>query len=314
MNFFKVAETQSINFDQAVLFNFSLITDKLNEWVSDAIKLLPNIMVAIVVFLIFYIAARIAKNIIVKKVISEDNPSLSILIGGLIKWVLMIAGFLFSATIVLPSFNIGNLVSSLGIGSVAIGFAFKDILQNWLAGLLILLKQPFKVGDVIAVGSHVGVVEAIETRSTIIKTFNAERIVIPNSQIYTSAIEVKTAYQLRRFEYEVGIGYSDDIDHATTVILEALNQLEGVSADPAPDIATVDLAASWVTLRVRWWVDSERVSPYIVKADVLRSIKKTLDANAIDMPYETQVNLFHNQTEEADGVRGEQREGWPKAK
>lgn len=308
-----MAEKQALDFDKEVLFNFSLITDKLNEWVNGTIQLLPNLLVAIVMFAIFYMMARAAKTIFINKIIKQDNPSLGIILGGLIKWVLLIFGFLFSATIVLPSLNIGDLVSGLGIGSVAIGFAFKDILQNWLAGLLILLKQPFKIGDVIAVNGHEGVVESIETRSTMIKKFNAERILIPNSQIYTSAIEVKTAYQFRRFEYEIGIGYSDDIDHASIVILDALNQIEGVYSDPAPDIATVDLAASWVTLRVRWWVDSATASPYTVKADVLKSIKKTLDKNGIDMPFETQVNLFHNQTEEVDGVRGEQREGWPKS-
>lgn len=314
MNLFTLAETQSINFDKAIFFNFSLITDKLHQWVIEAIKLLPNLIVAIVVFAIFYIVARVAKTIITKKVISENNPSLSFIFAGLVKWFLLIVGFLLCATIVLPSFNVGNLVSSLGIGSVAIGFAFKDILQNWLAGLLIMLKQPFRIGDVISVSGHEGVVEAIETRSTIIKKFNAERIVIPNSQIYTSAIEVKTAYQYRRFEYEVGIGYGDDIDQASSVILDVLHQIEGVYSDPAPDVATADLAASWVTLKVRWWVDSATASPYTVKAEVLRGIKKALDANGIDMPFETQVNLFHNQSEEVDGVRGKQREGWPKIK
>ncbi len=308
-----MAEKQALDFDKEVLFNFSLITDKLNEWVNEAILLLPNFLVAIIMFAIFYMIARAAKTLFINKIIRQDNPSLGIIIGGLIKWVLLIFGFMFSATIVLPSLNIGNLVSGLGIGSVAIGFAFKDILQNWLAGLLILLKQPFKIGDVIAVNGHEGIVESIETRSTMIKKFNAERILIPNSQIYTSAIEVKTAYQFRRSEYEIGIGYSDDIDHASTVILDALKQTDGVYTDPAPDVATVDLAASWVTLKVRWWVDSATASPYTVKAEVLKNIKKTLDKNGIDMPFETHVNLFHNQTEEVDGVRGEQREGWPKA-
>lgn len=294
--------------------DFSLVTEKLQAWVNGAIQLLPNIFVAIMVFVVFYIVARIAKNIIANKIINEDNPNLSIVIGGLIKSLLLIAGFLFSATIVVPSLNIGSLVSSLGIGSVAIGFAFKDILQNWLAGMLILLKQPFKIGDVIAVSGHEGVVEAIETRSTIIKKFNAERILIPNSQIYTSAIVVKTAYAVRRFEYEVGIGYSDDIAQATDVIFGVLSQIDGIQTDPAPDVATVDLAASWVTLRVRWWVDAEAVSPYEVKAAVLTQMKNAFDASGIDMPFETQVNLFHDQTEESDGVRGEQREGWPKVR
>lgn len=312
MNLLQVAKTDSVSFDQALMLNFDLITEKLYQWVNGGIQLLPNLIVAIVVFFAFYLAARIAKHIVVKRIISDEKANLRIIIGGLVKWAFVVAGLLFSATIMLPSFSAGNLISSLGIGSVAIGFAFKDILQNWLAGMLILLKQPFKVGDVIAVSSYEGVVEAIETRSTIIKKFNAERIVIPNSQIYTSAIEVKTAYPIRRFEYDVGIGYGDDINKATDIIQSVFSKTDGVSSDPAPDIATVDLAASWVTLRARWWVDTTQASPYTVKSAVINGIKEAFDENSIDMPFETQVNLFHNQTEETDGVRGEQREGWPK--
>lgn len=312
MNLFQVAKTDSVSFDQALRLNFDLITEKLDQWINDGIQLLPNLIAAIVVFIVFYLAAKIAKQIVVKRIISDEKANLRIIVGGLVKWAFLLTGLLFSATILLPSFSAGNLISSLGIGSVAIGFAFKDILQNWLAGMLILLKQPFKIGDVIAVSGYEGVVEAIETRSTVIKKFNAERIVIPNSQIYTSALEVKTAYPTRRFEYDVGIGYGDDINKATDIIQDVLGKTDGVSTEPAPDVATVDLAASWVTLRVRWWVDTTQASPYTVKSAIINGIKQAFDDNSIDMPFETQVNLFHNQTEKTDGIRGEQREGWPK--
>lgn len=312
MNLLQVAKTDIINFNQALMLNTSAVTEKLNHWLNDAITLLPNLMVATIVFFAFYLAGKLAKQVLVKRIISEDKANLRILFGGLLKWAFLIAGLLFSATILLPSFSTGNLISSLGIGSVAIGFAFKDILQNWLAGMLILLKQPFKVGDVISVSGFDGVVEAIETRSTIIKKFNAERIVIPNSQIYTSAIEVKTAYPIRRFEFDVGIGYGDDIYQATDIIQSVLSKTEGVSDEPSTDVATVDLAASWVSLKARWWVDTSVASPYVVKSMIITSIKEAFDEKGIDMPFETQVNLFHNQTDQDDGARGKQREGWPK--
>lgn len=306
-------EKQVDAFSKGMNDSVSLVTQKLDTWVSDAISLIPNMIVAIIIFFIFYLIAGLVKKIVVRKAEVLNRPGLGNLLGGLFKAVVLVAGFLIAATVVLPSLNPGSLISGLGIGSVAIGFAFKDILQNWLAGLLILLRQPFEVGDVIAVKGLEGVVEAVETRATVLKTFDAQRIIIPNSEIYTTALVVRTAYPVRRSQYEIAIGYGDDIVKATNLILTVLTSIKGVEQTPEPDISTVDLAASWVTLRVRWWVDSRNASIYEVQSEVLTTIKATFDAHGIDMPYETVVNLLHNQTETTDGVRGEQREGWPKS-
>ena len=128
----------------------------------------------------------------------------------------------------LPTLSPGDLIAGLGVSSVAIGFAFKDILQNWLAGLLILLRQPFEINDQIEVNGREGTVERIETRATIIKTYDGQRLVIPNSDIYTDAVLVKTAYDKRRSQYDVGIGYGDNIGEACDVIRKALSEVEGV--------------------------------------------------------------------------------------
>lgn len=144
------------------------------------------------------------------------------MLGGFAKAGLLILGFLLAATIIIPSLKPGDLIAGLGVSSVAIGFAaewsgyFKDILQNWLAGLLILLRQPFEIHDQIEVDGHEGTVERIETRATIIKTYDGQRIVIPNSQIYTNAVLVKTAHEKRRSQYDVGMGYGDGIGDACT--------------------------------------------------------------------------------------------------
>ncbi len=156
--------------------------------------------------------------------------------------------------------------------------------------------------------------ERIETRATIIKTYNGERAVIPNSEIYTNAVLVKTAYKLRRSEYDIGIGYGDDIDEACEVLKKAVGDVVDVENDPAPEAIPWDLAASWVTIRVRWWTESTRVDVVHVKGAVIKAIKKALDESRIDMPYETYIQLMHDQTEDRDGQPGLQREGWPEPK
>lgn len=305
--------TESTVEDQAqtVDVDLGMAVERLDSWVDGFIRLLPNIGVAIALMLLFYAAAKLAAYLVRRSASSRQRDNLGQVLGGFLKWVILVVGFLISATIVVPTLNPGDLIAGLGVSSVAIGFAFKDILQNWLAGLLILLRQPFEVGDQIDVVGHEGTVERIETRATIIKTYDGQRVVVPNSDIYTNAVLVKTAHSIRRTQYDIGVGYADDLDKAKQVIKQTIEGVEGVEPDPGVQTLVWDLAASWITIRARWWTDSTRSDLVQVRAKVLEAVKNALDDAHIDMPYDTQVQLFHDQTEESDGDRAAQREGWP---
>lgn len=305
-------ETQA-DAQQSVDLDFRLALERVDSWVDGFIQLLPNLIAALVVLAIFWVIGIIVRRTIAAAARTRRRDNLGEVLGGFAKSAVIVIGGLLAITIVLPGVRVGDLVAGLGVGSVAIGFAFKDILQNWLAGMLLLLRQPFEIGDQIEVSGFTGTVERIETRATMIKTFDAQRVVIPNSDIYTSAVLVKTAFEVRRSEYDVGIGYGDDIAEACRVILKALDGLDGVEKDPAPQALSWDLAASWVTIRVRWWTDSTRADLVAVRSEVIREIKRAFDEARIDMPYETRVQLMHDQTEAEDGDRSAQREGWPLA-
>lgn len=283
----------------------------IDSWIDGFFRILPNLAVAAGVLLVFYAISVLTKHAVKEWASRRDRPNLGDVLGGFLRAVVIAFGVLLAVTIVLPSLKPGDLVAGLGIGSVAIGFAFKDILQNWLAGLLILLRQPFRPGDQIIVSGFEGTVDHIETRVTAIRTYDGRMALIPNSDVYTEAVTVNTAFEKRRSHYDVGIGYGDGIAKARKAILAGLESVKGVERDPKPDVLVVDLAASWVTLRARWWTESMRTDVVTVQSDVVEAIKASLDKEGIDMPFETVVQLFHDQTEETDGVRGEQREGWP---
>lgn len=294
--------------------NPGLAFEKVDSWLDGFVKILPNLVVAIVIFAIFFIIAKVVRSVVHKTFKGRDRGNLGEVLGGFIKWAIIIIGLLIAATIVVPSLNPADLIAGLGVSSVAIGFAFKDILQNWLAGLLILLRQPFEIGDQIEAGGFEGTVQHIETRATIIKTYDGQKAVVPNSEIYTSAVLVKTGEDKRRSQYDIGIGYADDIDEACSIIKKTIASIDGVESDPAPQAFAWDLAASWVTIRARWWTDSRRGDVVMTRADILLAVKNALDEARIDMPYDTKVHLFHDQTEETDGDRNAQREGWPAPK
>lgn len=288
--------------------------DKVQGIINGLIVMLPNIMLALIVFALFFLAARGIRSL-VKRLTRRHRQArnLGLVLGRLSQGAVILIGLFVALSIVLPSFQLGDLVQLLGISGVAIGFAFRDILQNFLAGILILLTEPFQIDDQIVFKDFEGTVENIQTRATTIRTYDGRRIVIPNSELFTNSVTVNTAFEHRRMEYDVGIGYGDDIEAAKEIMLEAVRSVDVVLQDPAPDALVMELAESTVNIRVRWWIDPPRRADALDTRDkVITAIKqKVYVENGIDLPYPTQQILFHDQTEETDGDRSRQREGWP---
>jgi small conductance mechanosensitive channel len=279
--------------------------NKVENMINGFMVLLPNIVLALIVFAFFFFVAR--KH--------RQARNLGLVLGRLAQGVTILIGLFIALSIVIPSFKAGDLVQLLGISGVAIGFAFRDILQNFLAGILILLTEPFQIDDQIVFKDFEGTVENIQTRATTIKTYDGRRIVIPNSELFTNSVTVNTAFESRRLEYDIGIGYGDDIDRAKHLMLQAIHSVDSVLQDPAPEALVMELAESTVNIRARWWIKPPRRADALDSRDkVISAIKKKLVENGIDLPFPTQQILFHDQTEETDGDRSRQREGWPAGK
>jgi small conductance mechanosensitive channel len=168
-----------------------------NAWKSGArivnsvISLLPNLVIALFIFVAFVILASAAKSMVRRlSVRRQRHQNLAILLGQLVQTLVLILGFLVSFSVVAPSFQAANLIQMLGIGTVAIGFAFQNILQNFLAGVLLLIQEPFDIGDWISVTGIEGRVDDIQTRATMIITQEGKRVVIPNAVLFTNPVAV----------------------------------------------------------------------------------------------------------------------------
>ena len=290
-------------------------SNSLQEMLNGFLKQLPYLVIGLVVFFVFFFLAKAVRSI-VRRVADRNRKhyNLALVLGRIAQGTIIFIGLLIALVIAIPGFTPGQLISVLGLSSVAIGFAFRDIMQNFLAGILILLSEPFRIGDQIAINNFEGTVEEIQTRATFLKTYDGRRVVIPNANLFTNSVIVNTAFAMRRLEYDIGIGYGDDIARAKAIILDTLEQIDGVLNEPAPLVLTYDLAASTVDLRVRWWINPGRQADVLASRDtVLTELKNALTKAGIDLPFPTQQMLFHDQTEEHDGDRSRQREGWPKS-
>jgi small conductance mechanosensitive channel len=257
----------------------------------------PYIVIGMIVFLSFLLLARIVKRAI--RTAGERtrlDVNLADLLGRLAMLGITALGIFVAAVVIFPTFKPGDLIAGLGITSVAIGFAFKDILQNFFAGILILWRQPFVVGDQIRSGNYEGTVEEINVRSTRLKTYEGERAVLPNGDVYTNAVLVRTAYDKRRVRFTVGVGYPDSLEQARATIHRVLKETDGVLDDPGPWVYVAELAPSSVNFNVYFWVMSQQANVLAVSDRVATGIKLALDDAGIDMPFPHTVVLFHDQT------------------
>ena len=293
---------------------YTTIITKLHDAANSFFALLPNIIGGILFLVVAYFVAGLIQKGFRTLLHKRHRADLGGVLGPMIFGAIMVLAVLFAAAIVFPTIHPGSIISALGIGSVAVGFAFKDILQNLLAGILLLVTRPYRTGDQIVVKDFEGTVERIESRATLIKTYDGRRVIIPNSDLYTSPVVVNTAFPNRRDDFEVGIGYADHPREAGKAFIDAIKGIDGVEQNPEPEALPWELADSYVTLKLRWWVSSARTDIIHTRARVILAVWETAAAHGIDLPYPTQIMLFHDQTEETDGDRTKQREGWPAGK
>ena len=160
---------------------------------NESIALLPDIVLAAIIFALFLLLASFASSLTRRTLLHRrSHVGLAILFARLIQTIIAVVGFLISLSVVAPSFQVSDLVKLLGVGTVAIGFAFQNILQNFLAGILLLLEEPFRLGDLISVTGIEGNVRDVQTRATVITTKEGRKVVIPNAVLFTNPVAVES--------------------------------------------------------------------------------------------------------------------------
>ena len=270
---------------------FDMVRLKIDSWIAGFFYLLPNLIAALIVGLSFLALAYATALLLRHTLQRSGRHDLGHVLGHFVFWSVAFFGFLVVITIILPSMQPVDIFTSLGVGSVAIGFAFKDVLQNLLAGLLILIRRPFHRGDQITIGDIEGTVQAVEPRATLVKTYNGRLVIIPNTDIYTRSVTVNTAYDIRRTEIVVPVGLDVDIDMATEVFRDAILSVEHVLEDPKPDVLPWEFKENNVNIRVRWWTKSQRIFEVRTRAAVVAAIKRASESAGVALPADTKISF-----------------------
>ncbi|MBX7515275.1 mechanosensitive ion channel family protein [Qipengyuania sp. GH38] len=260
---------------------------------TGLVEALPSFAIALIILFVTWIVARFAVKIsdaLVGR--TEIRASLKNLIDTLVRLGIWLVGLFIAAVVVIPSLTPASLLAGLGIGAVAIGFAFQDIFENFLAGVLIMLREKMRIGDIIECEGITGKVEHITLRETHVRKLSGELTVVPNSILFKNPVEIFTDEDQRRHEVVVGVSYDTNLDHAADVIRRAVEDVEDVLASKGVDIFAQEFNSSSVDFLVRWWAGSTPRSGWESKDKVVRAVKAALDDAGIEIPFPYVTHTF----------------------
>ncbi len=245
---------------------------------ENFVSRLPALFLGIAVFIVFYALSYLIGRAI-PRAVSKRRQNLGLVFARLTGGATVLFGFLVAVSIVAPSFQASDLIKILGIGGVAIGFAFQNILQNFLAGLLLLWSEPFRVGDEIKLDAFEGKVEEIQTRATIIQTYDEMRVVIPNADLFTHSVIVNTALGSRRWQNDLIVRRTGGLERTKDLILNTIRKVPGVPSGPRPEALTIDILPDTVKMRVLWSTHDSRQQQMLASYDqVLTAIAGAIES------------------------------------
>jgi small-conductance mechanosensitive channel len=247
--------------------------------------LLPQVILALLLLVLTWLAAKGASRLVVWLTRrSSMRPSLIGLLQNLASILVWLTGILVAATIAFPDMSPTDLLAALGIGSVAIGFAFKDVFENFLAGILILYREPMRLHDHIFCDDIEGEVEKITIRDTHVRQTDGQLAVLPNATLFKNPVIIRTDQELRRVTIAAGVAYDEDVDQSRTVIERAVRGLDSVADDRPVQVFAQAFGSSSIDFEVAWWTGSRPIDVRRSRDQVVAAIKRALDEAGIDIP------------------------------
>lgn len=263
-----------------------ILIERVQEMIAGFVRMLPQLVIALLVLVVSWGVASLARRAVAQVAkgtrLRPSLVALFVTLAGIVVWLF---GILVALAVVLPGVTAGNLLAVLGLGSVAIGFAFKDIFENFLAGVLIMLRRKMRIGDMIECEGVEGRVEQITLRETYLRLLSAELTIVPNSFLFKNPVRIVTDADKRRFEIVVGVAYGSDLDQAAQAIETAIRELPMVDKNRGVEVYAREFNDSSIDFTVRWWSQSRPVDMHQSRDAVIRAIKRALDEQGIEIPF-----------------------------
>ncbi|MAL19319.1 MAG: mechanosensitive ion channel protein MscS [Balneola sp.] len=277
---------------------YKLVTGKLETWLNTTIEMLPNLAVALLVVIVFYALAKVIKNF-VGKVLSKVTKNKTVTgLAQTIMAVLVIGiGVFFALSILNLSGVVTSLLAGAGIIGLALGFAFQDIASNFISGILLSVRHPFGIGDIIDTNDHFGTVMKLNLRNTVIRTPQGQIIYVPNKVVYENPFKNYTKNGERRIDLSCGVSYGDDLEKAKKIAIEAVEGLESRDTSKDVELYYNEFGDSSINFTLRFWISFQELPQYWgAQSEAIMALKKAFDENDIMIPFPIRTLDF--------GIRG----------
>lgn len=261
---------------------------------ANFVDRLPYIVIAILVVLLFWGISSIASRSIDRVLRhSKLRTSLRELLVRLVSIGLWVTGLLIAALIVFPGLTPAKALGGLGVMSLAVGLAFKDIFENFFAGMLILWRFPFENGDFIECEGVVGRVEDVTARMTKVRMVSGELVVLPNAVLFKNAVKILTAQPARRMRVVIGVGYGESVANAVQLITKTVKSCSSIEQQHPVEVFPDEFADSSINIEVCWWAGSTPLAQRKSRGEVLTAIKEALDDANIEIPFPYRTLTFN---------------------
>ena len=272
----------------------SILLGQLRDIARGALESLPQVVLAIALLVATLLISKLVQGALQRalprKRMRPSLRSLFVNLGALATWVV---GFMLAAVIVFPGLTPASVLAGLGLGSVAIGFAFKDIFENFLAGIIILFRKEMRIGDHVECNGLEGAVESISIRETHLRQTDGQLLIVPNAVLFKNPLTIRTDLEQRRTTVNCGVAYGEDVDAAREVIRRAVEGCDSVHSAQRPvEIFAQAFGASSIDFEVTWWTGSRPVDIRRSRDEVVAAVKRALDEAGIEIPFPYRTLTF----------------------
>ncbi|NNC82942.1 MAG: mechanosensitive ion channel [Flavobacteriales bacterium] len=272
----------------------SEIWEKLMGWYETAVLMLPNLAMAIVVLLGFVLVAKLLKKGVHKLLTrTSDNEAVNNLLSTIAYIGVIAVGLFFALGVLNLDKTVTSMLAGVGVVGLALGFAFQNTASNLISGILMASRYPLNVGDLIETNDHFGTVEDITLRYTTLRSFQGQTIVIPNKQVLESSLVNYTVTNERRVDLECGVSYSDDLEKAEQVAIDAITQMS--SSKKPVEVMYGEFGDSSINFTLRFWLDDPNHKNFLEeKSKAVKALKRAFDENDISIPFPIRTLEFAN--------------------
>jgi len=258
-----------------------------NQFIENFIRGIPNLLTALVIFIVSLYLARFLSNILRRVLHRRKAPEgVTHLLGQLTLWTVILIGMI---TALQRFFDVTAFLAGLGIVGFTIAFALQDVIKNFASGIILLLQQPFHVGESIELAGFEGTVLAIDLRTTEIRASDGRIVILPNASVLAGPIVNYTRASQRRVDLSLSLSHGTDPDTVRQIILDAIEEVPGFVGKPKPVIVFDNLTSSALVLTVNFWIDVPENNPAQAKDTVLLKVKSAFDRQGIEIPHPVQA-------------------------